>query len=127
MCNISVNTRLLNKHTVTTQVLIAAEGALKYVRDPGKKAEIQATFLELRIDESQYTVLAGFNEGLIRSGFGYLEEIHVFCRVELPSSPHFLTGLGKVLTPYPGVVFTPSFRYKTPSSRTTEPSGITTI
>jgi hypothetical protein len=102
------------QHTVTTQVLIAAEGALKYVRDPGKKDEILATFLELRIDESQYNVLAGFNEGLIRSGFGYLEEIHVFCRVEIQSSPHFLTKLGKVLTPYPGVIFTPSFVYKTP-------------
>jgi hypothetical protein len=43
-----------------------------------------------------------------------LEEIHVFCRVEILSSPHFLTELGKVLTPYPGVVFTPSFGYKTP-------------
>lgn len=109
-----VHTRVLNKITVTTQVLIAAEGALKYVQDQGKKAEIQATFLELRIDESQYTVLAGFNEGLIRSGFGYLEEIHIFCRVEIPSSPHFLAELGKVLTPYPGVIFTPSFGYKTP-------------
>ena len=116
MCivNILFHTRVLKTLLVTTQVLIAAEGALKYVRDPGKKAEIQATFLELRIDESQYTVLAGFNEGLIRSGFGYLEEIHVFCRVEILSSPHFLTELGKVLTPYPGVVFTPSFRYRTP-------------
>lgn len=38
----------------------------------------------------------------------------MFCRVEILSSPHFLTELGKVLTPYPGVVFTPSFGYKTP-------------
>jgi hypothetical protein len=102
------------QHTVTTQVLIAAEGALKYIRDPEKKSKIQATFLELRIDESQYTVLAGFNEGLIRSGFGYLEEIHVFCRVEILSSPHFLIKLGKVLTPYPGVVYTPSVVRETP-------------
>ena len=102
------------QHIVTTQVLVAAEGALKYVRDPGKKKQITASFRELRIDESQYTVLAGFDEGLIRSGFGYLEEIHVFCRVEILSSSHFLSKLGKVLAPYPGVVFTPSFVYKTP-------------
>ena len=115
VCYIFVCSRVLN-NTVTRQVLIAAEGALKYVlRNPGKKKdEIQATFFEIRIDESQYTVLAGFNEELIQSGFGYLEEMHTFCRVEIPSSPHFLTKLGKILTPYPGVVFTPSSIYKTP-------------
>ena len=64
--------------------------------------------------ESKYAVLAGFNEALIRSGFGYLEEIHVFCCVEIPHSPNFLSKLGKILTPYPGIIFTPSSGYKTP-------------
>ncbi|KAF8797603.1 hypothetical protein BYT27DRAFT_6935145 [Phlegmacium glaucopus] len=100
---------------VTTQALIAAEGALKYISDSGKKAEIKAAFLDLQIVESQYAVLAGFNEALIQSGFGYLEEIHVFCCVEIQVPDYtLLSKLGKVLTPYPGIIFTPSSGYKTP-------------
>lgn len=38
----------------------------------------------------------------------------MFCRVEIPSSPNFLAKLGKILTPYPGVVFTPSSGCRTP-------------
>jgi len=38
----------------------------------------------------------------------------VLCRVEIPNSSLLLTELGKVLTPYPGVIFTPSSGYKTP-------------
>jgi len=64
--------------------------------------------------ESQYAVLAGFDEPLVRSGFGYLEEIHIFCCVEISHSPNFLSKLGEILTPYPGIIFTPSSGYKTP-------------
>ena len=82
-----------------------------------RQAEIKAAFLDLSILESQYIVLAGFNEALIQSGFGYLEEIHVFCFVEIPHSSILLTKLGKVLTPYPGIIFTPASGYKTPVFR----------
>ena len=87
---------------------------MKHIGNLERKAEIRAAFRDLKILESQYGVCAGFNEALIQSGFGYLEEIHVFCRVEIPNSSFLLTKLGKVLTPYPGFVFTPSSGYKTP-------------
>ena len=96
------------------QAVIVAEGALEHVGNLERKAEIKAAFLDLQIAESQYAVLAGFNEVLIQSGFGYLEEIHVFCCVEIPYSSLLLNKLGKVLTPYPGIIFTPSSGYKTP-------------
>ncbi|KAF8816184.1 hypothetical protein BYT27DRAFT_7154915 [Phlegmacium glaucopus] len=103
-----------NGGIVATQVLIAAEGASKYVCGSRKEAEIKAALLDLQISESEYLVLAGFNEDLIQTGFGYLEEIHIFCSVEIPNLPPSLNQLGKVLTPYPGIIFTPSSVYKTP-------------
>ena len=96
------------------QAVIVPESALKHVGNLAKKAEIKAAFLDLQIAESQYAVLAGFNEALIQSGFGYLEEIHVFCCVEVPNFLLLLNKLGKALTPYPGIVFTPSSEYRTP-------------
>ncbi|KAF8816177.1 hypothetical protein BYT27DRAFT_7238041 [Phlegmacium glaucopus] len=105
---------MLGSHTVSTQVLIAAEGALKYVCDTGKNAEIKAAFLDLQILESEYLVLAGFNEALIQTGFGYLEEIHIFCCIEITNPQSLLSRLGNILTPYPGIVFMPSSVYQTP-------------
>ncbi|KAF8816171.1 hypothetical protein BYT27DRAFT_6466354 [Phlegmacium glaucopus] len=99
---------------VATQVVIAAEGALKYVCDSGKNAEIKTAFLDLKILESEYLVLAGFNEAFIQTGFGYLEEIHIFCCTKIPNPLPLLSRLGKILTPYPGIIFTPSSVYKTP-------------
>jgi len=102
--------------TVPLQVLIAAEGALKHISDLEKKTKIKAAFLNQNILESQYAVLAGFNEALIQSEFGYMEEIHVFCCVEIPDSllPILLPELGKVFTPYPGIIFMPLSEYETP-------------
>ena len=96
------------------QAIIVAEGALEHVSNLARKAEIKAAFLDLQIVESQYAVLAGFNKALIQSGFGYLEEIHVFCCVKIPDPSLLLNKLGKTLTPYPGIIFTPSSGYRTP-------------
>ena len=46
-----------------------------------------------------------------------MEEIHVFCCVKIPHSSILLTNLGKVLMPYPGIIFTPASGYKTPVFR----------
>ncbi|KAF8816172.1 hypothetical protein BYT27DRAFT_7184994 [Phlegmacium glaucopus] len=102
------------KELVKIHVLIAAEGALKHVADSKRTAEINAAFQDLKILKSEYLVLAGFNEYLIQIGGGYLEEIHIFCCVEIPNPQPLLSRLGKVLTPYPGIFFTPSSVYKTP-------------
>ena len=100
--------------TVMKQTIIVAEGALEHVGNLARKAEINAAFLDLQIAESQYAVLAGFNEALIQSRFGYLEEIHVFCCVDIPNPSLLLNKLGRALTPYPGIIFTPSSGYRTP-------------
>ena len=96
------------------QAVIVAEGALEHIGNLARKAEIKAAFLDLQITESQYAVLAGFNEALVQSRLSYLEEIHVFCCAEIPNPSFLLNKLGRALTPYPGIIFTPSSGYRTP-------------
>ncbi|KAF8816173.1 hypothetical protein BYT27DRAFT_7128093 [Phlegmacium glaucopus] len=103
-----------HKGLVKIHALIAAEGALKHVADSRRTAEINAAFLDLKILESEYLVLAGFNEELIQTGFGLLEEIHIFCCVKISNPQPLLSRLGKILTPYPGIVFTPSSVHQIP-------------
>lgn len=61
-------------------VVIAAESALEGIR--GKEMAIEAASNDFKISRSEYAVLAGFNESLMRSGTGYLSEIHIFCSLK---------------------------------------------
>ena len=93
--------------------IIGAESALEGIR--GKEIAIEAAFNDFNISSSEYAILAGFNEALIRSGTGYLPEIHIFCSVDIAQSTEsFVTKLGKILSPLPGALFTPSFMYQIP-------------
>ena len=94
-------------------VVIAAESALEGIQ--GKEMAIEAAFNNFNISRSEYAVLAGFNESLMRSGTGYLQEIHIFCSVEIAQRAEpFVTKLGKILSPLLGVLFTPSSTYRIP-------------
>jgi hypothetical protein len=99
---------VIGKHFV-----IGAELALKGIQ--GKETVIETAFADFQISRSEYAVLAGFNEALMRSGTGYLQEIHVFCSVEIAQrAESFATKLGKILSPLPGALFTPSSIYRLP-------------
>ena len=67
---------------------IAAEHALQHARN--NMSSVSKVFDKLQIQKSDYVVLAGFDESLVKSGVGYLEQIHVFTIAEvnpIPSSP----------------------------------------
>ena len=99
---------VIGKHFV-----IGAERALESIQ--GKEIAIEAAFSDINISSSEYAILAGFNEALMRSGTGYLPEIHVFCSVDIAQSAEaFVTKLGKILSPLPGALFTPSSTYQIP-------------
>ena len=63
-----------------------------------------------------YILLAGFNEYVIHSGIGYVEEIHILLKSEFPSNSDLLASLGRIFSPFPGMVFTacPPYFFKTP-------------
>jgi hypothetical protein len=99
---------VIGKHFV-----IGAESALEGIQ--GKETAIETAFADFQISRSEYAVLAGFNEILMRSGTGYLPEIHVFCSVDIAERTESLVNkLGKILSPLPGALFTPSSTYRIP-------------
>jgi len=65
---------------------IAADHALQHARN--NILLVSEIFDKWQIQKSKFIVLAGFDESLIKSGVGYLEQIHVFVIAEVhPSSP----------------------------------------
>ena len=102
-----------DESAIGKHLIIGAESALEGIR--GKEMAIEAAFNDFNISSSEYALLAGFNEALIRSGTGYLPEIHIFCSVDIAQSAEsFVTKLGKILSPLPGALFTPSSTYQIP-------------
>ena len=90
-----------------------AESALEGIQ--GKETIIETVFADFQISKSEYAVLVGFNEALMRSGTGYLPEIHLFCSVNITQRTESLvTKLGKILSPLPGALFTPTSTYRIP-------------
>jgi hypothetical protein len=56
----------------------------------------------------------GFNELSIKRGVGYIQEIHMFTSKEVPVDSPLIPALGKLFSPYPGILFTPSSSHQTP-------------
>ena len=92
---------------------IAAEHALQHARN--KILSISKVFDKWQIQKSDYAVLAGFDESLIKSGVGYLEQIHVFVIAEVDPSHSLLTELGKLFSPFSSILFTESSSYRLPA------------
>ena len=104
----SIDKSVIGKHFV-----MGAESALEGIK--GKEMAIEAVFNEFKISRSEYAILAGFNEALLQSGIGYLPEIHIFCSMDITQSAEsFVTKLGKILSPLPGALFTPSSMNRIP-------------
>jgi hypothetical protein len=96
------------------QLVLVAKTALKHLQQC--EAEIKTTLSLLGISEMDYILLAGFNESVMHSGIGYLEEIHVILKSEFPSDSDLLSSLGRIFSPFPGVIFTtsPPYTFQTP-------------
>jgi len=96
------------------QLVFAAKHALQHLQQ--YEPEIKAAFSQSMISEMDYILLAGFNESVICSGIGYLQEIHVLSRSKFPPDTALLLALGKIFSPFPGIIFTmmPPYCCKTP-------------
>jgi len=95
------------------QLVLIAKTALQHLQQ--FEAEIKAALSVSGISEMDYMLLAGFNESVIHSGIGYLEEIHVILKSESPPNDGLLSSLGRIFSPFPGMIFTtcPPYFFKT--------------
>lgn len=75
---------------------------------------VSEVFDKWQIQKSKYVVLAGFDESLIKSGIGYLEQIHVFVIAEVNANSPLLQELGRIFSPFSSILFTPSSWYRMP-------------
>ena len=105
---------MTNPAPASKQLVLVAKTALHHLQHCG--AEIKAALSLSGISEMDYILLAGFNESVIHSGIGYLEEIHVLLKSEFPFSSDILSSLGRIFSPFSGMIFTtfPPYFFKTP-------------
>ena len=75
---------------------------------------VSEVFGRWKIQKYEYVVLAGFDESLIKSGVGYLEQIHVFIIVEVNATSPLLSELGRLFSPFSSILFTESSSYHLP-------------
>ena len=99
----------------TTTCWIAAEHALQHARN--NISSVSEVFGEWQIQESEYAIHAGFDESLIKSGVGFLEQIHVFVFAEVDANSPLLSILGKLFSPFSSILFTESSSYHLPVSK----------
>jgi len=75
---------------------------------------VSEIFDRLQIQKSEYAVYAGFDESLIKSGVGYIEQIHVFILAEIDANSPLLAELGRLFSPFSSILFTGSSWYHMP-------------
>ena len=90
----------------TTTCWIAAEHALRHARN--NKSLVSELFGRWKIQESEHVILAGFDESLIKSGVGFLEQIHVFVIADVNATSPLLSELGRLFSPFSSILFTKS-------------------
>jgi len=73
-------------------------------------------FADFHIPISEYRLLAGFDEDLIRGRLGFLNQIHVFIHSEPPDMTSFLSRLSPALEQFSAFVFTDKSTYRLPSA-----------
>ena len=95
-----------------TSCWIAAEHALQHATN--NISSVSKVFDKWKFQKSDYAVLAGFDESLVKSGVGYLEQIHVFVFAEVDPSSSLLTELGRLFSPFSSILFTESSSYRLP-------------
>ena len=98
--------------TDATTCWIAAEHALQHART--NISSVSKVFDRWKIQNSEYVILAGFDESLITSGVGYLEQIHVFVIAEVDATSPLLSELGRLFSPFSSTLFTETSSYRLP-------------
>jgi hypothetical protein len=107
ICRIILHTiKLMSYFLEMVTCWIAAEHALHHVEK--RLSQIETIFQSHDIDKSQYAIYAGFDETLIRTGVGYMEQIHLFTMANIAPESPLLSQLGKVLSPFSSILFTAS-------------------
>jgi hypothetical protein len=95
--------------------ILKAELALKHATQQFK--QIGTAFCQTCIISTgaAYTVQVGFNDDMICSGTGILQEIYVYVNFDISGNPKLVLGqLGKILSPFPGRLFTPKEAHTIP-------------
>ena len=100
------------QHLLGTTCWIAAEHALQHARN--NISSVFKVFDKSQIQKSEYVVHAGFDESLIKSDVGYLEQIHVFVFTEVDATSPLLSELGSLFSPFSSILFTESSSYRLP-------------
>jgi len=77
-------------------------------------SSVSEIFDRSQIQKSEYAVYAGFDESLIKSGVGYLEQIHVFVSAEVDANSPLLVELGRIFSPFSSILLTGSSWYRMP-------------
>ena len=75
---------------------------------------VSEVFDKWEIQKSEYVIHAGFDESLIKSGVGFLEQIHVFILTEVDPTSPLLSKLGILFSPFSSILFTESSSYHLP-------------
>ena len=96
----------------TTICWIAAEHALQHARN--NMSSVSKVFDRWQIQKSEYVIHAGFDESLIKSGFGYLEQIHIFVFTKVDATSPLLSELGRLFSPFSSILFSESSTYCLP-------------
>ncbi len=79
-------------------------------------ATFEKIFADFSIQKSDYRLLAGFDEDLIRGRLGFLNQIHLLIRSEPSDITSFLSHLSPALEGFSAFVFTDKSTYRIPSS-----------
>ena len=76
---------------------------------------LKALLASHQISPQDYFVQAGYNEDLLASGTGHLEEIYIYLtnEDELPNLSDIIDGVGRLFHPFPCVVMTAEDSYRT--------------
>ncbi|KAJ7573947.1 hypothetical protein C8J56DRAFT_902816 [Mycena floridula] len=90
----------------STTFIVAAVDALHHIKK--NTTGIVSLMSSYGINGEDFTVLAGFNEDLIVRGVGHLQQIYLTMLVDFSMDPALQEGLGKIFSPYPGVIQMPS-------------------
>ena len=77
-------------------------------------SSVSGIFARWQIQKSEYVVHAGFDESLIKSGVGLLENIHEFVSAEVDATSTLLSELGRLFSPFSSSLFTESSSYRLP-------------
>ncbi|KAJ7573952.1 hypothetical protein C8J56DRAFT_980907 [Mycena floridula] len=92
--------------------VVAAVDALHHINK--NMSTITSLMFLHGINNEDFTVRAGFNEDLIIRDVGHLQQIYLLMFMDLNVDPALQEGLGKIFSPYPGVIQMPSNSLQTP-------------